>query len=307
MRKIVERVKAIVLTTIDGFSKHGIFTYAASIGYYTIFSLPGLLITIVALGGIFLGQEAVQGHLVEELKGLTGQSTAEWIQQMLSKFTLSNDLTWQTILGIGTLLFSATTIFVSLQEALNRIWDVQATPKKGVIKFMLNRVISFGMIISLGFIMLISFLLDTLLKLIFGRLQETIGSETALWVDILGSVLSFGLAFLVVSLIFKVLPDVQLTWRNVLKGALITTILLMIGKYVIGLYINQSNFAETYDAAGSFIVLLVWVYYSAIVLFVGAEITRSMMIKAGKPIRPAKGAKKIRLKQMNYEEYMQEK
>lgn len=304
MRKRFIQLKEFALTTIDGFSKHGVFTYAASIGFYTIFSLPGLLITIVALGGLFLGQEAVEGHLVEEMQGVIGQTTAEGVQKMLSNFTLSTDLTFQTLLGIGTLLFSATTIFVSLQEALNRIWDVQATPKKGVLKFMLNRVISFGMIISLGFIMLVSFLLDTLLKLVFGQLQETLGTKTALWVDISGSILSFSLAFLVVSLIFKVLPDVQLTWKNVLKGAFITTVLLMIGKYVIGLYINQSNFTETYAAAGSFIVLLVWVYYSTIVLFIGAEITRSMMISAGKPIRPSKGAKNIELRQMDYEEYI---
>lgn len=304
MKKFFTPIIDIAKITFNGFGKHGVMNYSASIAYYTIFSLPGLLITIVVVAGLFLGQEAVQGQLVGQLEGYVGTAAAETIEAMLAKIQLDNDFSIQTIIGIGTLVFSATTIFISLQEALNRIWDVEAVPEKGLIKFIINRVLSFGMILSLGFILLVSFLLDTALELVFGKLQNAIGREPTLWLDIMGSILSFGVALLVVMLIFKVLPDVYLKWRDVAKGGLITTGLLILGKYLISLYIENTDFSATYDAAGSFIVILVWVYYSTLVLFFGAEITRAIMIYKGRPIRPAKGAKKIKIQQFDYDEYI---
>lgn len=278
-------------------------TYAASIAFYTIFSLPGLLITIVISAGLFLGQETAQGELVAQLQGFIGTSSAKTVESIITKVQLSGELTIKTIIGVGTLLFSATTIFISLQEALNRIWDVIATPERGIVKFIINRVLSFGMIVSLGFILIISLLLDSVLALFFDKLENTVGRTTSILLDVTSTATTFIVVFVVIIMVFKVLPDVKLRWKDVFTSAFITTLLLSTGNYLISWYISSSNFTGTYEAAGSIIIILVWVYYSTVVVLIGAEITRAITIHKKHPIRPAKGAKKISLQQMDYETY----
>ncbi|WP_066757223.1 YihY/virulence factor BrkB family protein [Crocinitomix algicola] len=303
MKTFFNSFLTITKTTFKGFDNHNLMTFAAGIAFYTIFSLPGLLITIIVTAGFFLGQEAVEGELISQLEGLIGTSSAASVQGIIKNIQLSGDFSLKTAFGIGTLLFSATTIFITLQEALNRIWDVVAVPERGFVKFIFNRVISFGMIISLGFILLVSLLLDTLLSLFFDRIEEVTGKETSFWIDFSSHFSTILIVFIVISLLFKLLPDVQLKWRDVIMASLITTGFLMVGNYGIGAYIKNSNFTETYDAAGSIIIILVWVYYSTVVVLLGAEITRAIMIYNRKPIRPAKGAKKISLQTMDYDEY----
>ncbi|MFD1550781.1 YihY/virulence factor BrkB family protein [Putridiphycobacter roseus] len=289
--------------TFNGFSSHSVMTYAAAIAFYTIFSLPGLLITIIVFAGFFLGQDAVQGELVAQLQGFIGTASAETVENIITRIELSGDFTLGTIIGVSTLLFSATTIFISLQEALNRVWDVVATPKKGFIKFLINRVLSFGMIISLGFILLVSLLLDSVLALFFDKLENSLGKKPSMLLELTSSFTSLIAVFAVILLVFKVLPDVKLRWKNVLISALITTLFLMLGNLFISWYISNSDFSATYEAAGSIIIILVWVYYSTVVVLFGAEITRAVMIHNGHPIRPAKGAKKVKTVQLDYEKY----
>lgn len=283
-------LKKILLTALKGFSEHSLMTYAASIAFYTIFSLPGLLITMIVTAGFFLGKDAVQGELVSELQDLIGLSSAEMVEQIIVKIQLSGGFTLKTIVGIATLLFSATTIFISLQEALNRIWEVNGTPRKGFIKFIINRVLSFGMIISLGLILLISLLLNTILTLFFDKIENTIGHTPSLWLNLTSILFSLSIIFLVVAIIFKILPDVKLKIRDVTIGSAITACLLLFGNYLIGLYISTSNFSETYDAAGSIIIILVWVYYSTVVILFGAELTHAIMLHRGKAILPKENA-----------------
>lgn len=234
--------KKIIVTTFKGFSDHSLMTSSAAIAFYTIFSLPGLLITIVVTAGFFLGKDAVQGELVAQLQDFIGLSSAETVQQIITKIELSGGLTLKTIVGAGTLLFSATTIFISLQEALNRIWDVESTPKKGIIKFIINRVLSFGMILSLGFIFLVSLLLNTILTVFFDKIENTLGREPGFWLGFSSIVTSTAIIFLIVALIFKILPDVKLKIKDVAMAAGITTVFLLLGNYLIGLYISTSNF-----------------------------------------------------------------
>ncbi len=304
IKKAFNAVKEVLGTTFKGMGTHGLMTYAASIGFYTIFSLPGLLITIIITAGVFLGQEAATGELSAQLNDVIGESSASSIEDIILGIELAGDNTLQTIIGVGTLVFSATTIFMSLQDALNRIWDVVATPKKGFIKYILNRVLSLGMIIGLGFILLVSLMLDTALEFFFNQIQGWIGKEPSMLLEIASSVVSFGVVFLVIMLIFKYLPDVKLKWSNVRMAALITSGLFILGKIGIGYYIENSSFSQTYSAADSIIALLVWVYYSTVVVLFGAEITRAIMIYQGHPIQPAKAAKKIAIQQLDYEEYL---
>ena len=304
--KLFTPIIKITKLTFEGFSTHSVMTYAAAIAFYTIFSLPGLLLTVIVTAGFFLGQEAVQGELVSELQGYIGTASAETVENIITKIQLSGDLTVKTLIGVGTLLFSATTIFMALQEALNRIWDVVATPKKGFVKFLINRVLSFGMIVSLGFILLVSLLLDSVLTLFFDKLENALGETPSIVLDLTGSLISIIAVFAVIMLVFKVLPDVKLKWKNVLMAALFTTLFLSFGNLLISWYISNSDFSETYEAAGSIIIILVWVYYSTVMVLFGAEITRAYMLYKKHPIEPSKGAKKIKTIQVDYDEYQSE-
>ncbi|WP_107039135.1 YihY/virulence factor BrkB family protein [Brumimicrobium mesophilum] len=299
LNPIIEVVK----TIISGVGSHSLMTFAAAIAFYTIFSLPGLIITIIIVAGVFLGKEAATGELTMQLSEFIGPDIAQSISEIIVQVDMSSDSTLQTIFGVGTLVFSATTIFMSLQEGLNKIWDVVAQPKRGFVKFLVNRVLSLGMIVGMGFIFIVSLISDTLLELFFGKIQSLIGSEPSLLLNITSSIVSFAVVFAIIGMIFKFLPDVILKWKDVGLAALITAGLFILGKYGIQYYLSTSDFAETYQAAGSIVVLLIWVYYSTVVILLGAEITRAIMIYKGRPIRPAEHAKKVSVKQVDYDTY----
>jgi len=296
---IIELVK----TIINGIGDHSLMTFAAAIAFYTIFSLPGLIITIVVVAGVFLGREAATGELTVQLSEFIGPDIAKSISDIIVQVDLSGESTLQTIFGVGTLVFSATTIFMSLQQGLNKIWDVKATPKRGIVKFLVNRVLSLGMIVGMGFILIVSLISDTLLELFFGEIQSIIGEEPSMLLNLTSSVVSFMIVFIIIGMIFKFLPDVILRWRDVSLAALITSGLFILGKYGIQYYLSTSNFAETYQAAGSIVILLIWVYYSTVVILVGAEIMRAIMIYRGNPIRPSEHATKVAIQQVDYETY----
>ncbi|RFC53896.1 YihY/virulence factor BrkB family protein [Brumimicrobium aurantiacum] len=293
----------VVKTMIDGFGTHGVMTFAAAIGFYTIFSLPGLLVTIIVVAGFFLGKDAASGQLTSQLGEFIGTDIAQSISDIIVQVEVGGDGTLQTIIGVGTLVFSATTVFMSLQEGLNRIWDVVAKPKRGIVKFLINRVLSLGMIVGMGFIFIVSLISDTILEIFFNQIQKLIGAETSFLLDIVSTGLSFAIIFLIIAMIFKFLPDVKLRWKDVGMAALITAGLFVLGKYAIQVYLSNSSFSETYQAAGSIVVLLIWVYYSTVVILLGAEITRAIMIYKGRPIRPANQAQKIEIKQVDYDTY----
>src|SRR5690554_3259933 len=303
IKKSLNPIIEVIKTVFSGMGSHGLMTFAAAIAFYTIFSLPGLLVTIVVVAGIFLGNEAASGELTSILSEFIGSDIANSISEIIVQVDMSGESTFKTIFGVGILIFSATTIFMSLQEALNRIWDVVAQPKRGFIKFLVNRVLSLGMIVGMGFILMVSLISDTLLELFFDKIQNILGEEPSLLLSITSSIVSFGIIFLIIGMIFKFLPDVKLRWRDVSMASLITAGLFSLGKYAIQFYLSTSSFTETYQAAGSIVVLLVWVYYSTVVVLFGAEITRAIMIYKGTPIRPAEHAKKISIQQVDYETY----
>ncbi len=304
MLKQFKTVKEITKILIKGFDTHNTLIYAGTIAFYMIFSLPGLLITSIAVGGIFIGQEEAQAELTNQLGGYLSESAVASVSETVQSIDFSEDNIVRTIIGVCVLLFSATTVFVTLQQALNRAWDVVAVPKKSFLKLIFDRLLSFGMIVCLGFIMLVSLLIDLILNFFFTQLVDLFGEGAAFLLEIAGYITSFASVLLIFMLIFKFLPDVIIKWKDVFIASLVTTSLFVFGKYLVGLYIDSSNFSETYQAAGSVIVILVWVFCSTIMVLFGAEIVRAIKHYKGEPIHPSKTATKVKQVQMDYNEYV---
>ena len=277
MKKKISHFISILKDAIEGTMNHGHITSAAAIAFYTIFSLPGLLISIVIIAGLFLGQEAVTGELSNQIDGFIGSSAATTVENIIVNINVKGNGTFETLIGLGTLVFSATTVFVTLQAALNATWEIKTSNKSGWMRLLLDRVVSFGMIVSLGFIFVVSLVADTFLKLLMDRFNLIIGSSSANLVEFLSFLLTSMTVLTLFVAIYTVLPEIKLGWRKVFQGAFITYLLFMLGKVLIGLYIKQTDFSTTYESAGSTILILVWVYYSTIILLFGSEVTRAII------------------------------
>ena len=268
-------------------------SYAAAIAYSTLFSLPPLLVIIVAVAGSFFGADAVQGQITEQIGGLVGEESARDIEMMIQNASeLSGGSLAGTVIGVLALLVGATGAFGQLQKALNRAWSVE--PKPGGIKgLLLKRVLSFGLVLTIAFLLLVSLILSALLAA-FGDLVEAwLGGGMAGVIQVLNIVLSFGLMTVLFAAIFRWLPDAEVAWRDVWIGAAATALLFTIGKSVIGLYLGHSNVGSAFGAAGSVVVILVWIYYTALILLAGAEFTQVWARRYGSHIRPDEHAVRV--------------
>ena len=246
---------------------------AAALAYYTVFSLAPLLIIAIAIIGLAFGRDAAQGRIVQQLGGLIGPDSAELVQGMIQQASRPAEGTLAAIIGIVTLVLGATGLFGELQSSLNQIWDVPPKPDGGIGAMIRQRFVSLAMVLGIGFLLLVSLIASTVVS----GLSDAIASQVP-GLDVLSQVLTFALNFIVstvlFAMIFKVLPDTHVAWRDVWLGSVITSILFSIGRWLIGLYMGNSSYTSTYGAAGSLVVLLVWVYYSAQILFLGAEFTQ---------------------------------
>ncbi len=276
--------------------------YAASIAFYTIFSLPAALIIIIAVAGEFFAREAVTGELYFQIEGLVGSESAKEVQKIIENASQSESGIVATIIGIATLLFSATTVFVSIQGALNAIWKVKPVPKKGYVKLAIDRILSFALVVTLGFLMMVSLLLDALLAVFKTFLTKMFSGITYYVMEVINFSISFIVVTFIFAMIFKFLPDAKIKWSDVRVGAIITTVLFIFGKFLISFYIGNSDFQGTYGAAGSLVVLLMWVYYSSVILLLGAEFTQAYAKSRGRVIRPSKNAVKVAVKEIELEE-----
>lgn len=272
--------------------------HSAVIAFYTIFSLPGILIIAAVVAGIVYEDARVTNELTSQISRLAGADTAKSVAKILENASQAASGIIPKIVGIGTLLFSATTVVVSLQDSLNSIWHIKAKPEKGFIKFLVNRVLSLAMVIGIGFLLLVSLLLDALL-VVFNDYIETIFSGFALYV-INGINLFFSLVVVTVvfAMLFKFLPDAQVKWKDTWIGAIITMLLFVLGKYAIGFYLGTSSLATTYGAAGSLVLLLIWVYYSSLIVLFGAQFTLSYSHAKGRRIRPKQHAVWVRVNEV---------
>lgn len=262
---------------------------AAALAYYTVFSLAPLLVIAIAIVGLVFGQDAAQGEIVNQLKHLLGLQGAEAVQEMIKNSHQESDKgTIATIISIGLLLFGASGLFGQLQDSLNTIWEVAPNPNRGVMGFIRDRFLSFSMVLGIGFLLLVSLILSAVLAAVgsyFGHLFPGLP-----FLQFLNFALSFSIITVLFALIYRILPDAKIAWGDVWIGAAMTSLLFSIGKWLIGLYLGNGSVGSTYGAAGSFVVLLLWVNYSAQILFFGAEFTQVYANKYGSRIVPAKNA-----------------
>lgn len=272
--------------TFNAFIEDNAIKLSASLSYYTIFSLPPLCIIILSIAGFFFGKEAVNGQFFGQINGMVGNDAAIQIQDTIKNIELSDSNMFATIFGGIMLLIGASGVFAEIQSSINFIWGLKAKPNKGLVMFVKNRLMSFSMIASVGFLLLVSLTVNTVMDVLNARLLIYLPDLTIYVVYVLNTIFLFLTTSLLFSIIFKTLPDGTMTWIDTFIGAAFTSFFFMLGKFAIGFYLGNSTVASIYGAAGSVVIILVWVYYSAIILYFGAEFTKVYATRYGKKIVP---------------------
>jgi membrane protein len=277
--------------TVSEFMEDGVPRLAAALAYYAMFSIAPLLVIVIAVAGLFFDQQDVQKQVNQQVENFMGSQAAGTVQSMMTQKHESSVVA--TILGTIALLFGASGVFGQLQDALNTIWEVKPKEGQGVWGFIRSRFLSFAMVLGIAFLLLISMVITTGLELFSGVISQALPMP-----EVAAKGLHLGVSFAVITLlfamIFKVLPDAEVRWRDVWVGAIGTALLFTLGKYLIAMYLGRQSTASAYGAAGSFIVLLLWVYYSSIILFFGAEFTQVYARKLGSRIVPSPNAERVR-------------
>lgn len=279
------------------FSADNILKYSASLAYYTVFSIAPLLVIVSALLGFFLGKEAMEGQIYYQLNHLVGNLAALQIQDIIKNIHLNSNNYIASVISIIILFIGATSIFGEIQDSLNKIWGLRIKTKRVWWKLILTRVLSFSLIISIGIIMIISVLLNTLVNAFGKIISNYLENYSSYFIEITEAVLSFFITGFLFSLIFKILPDAKIRWKDVLLGGFVTAIFFTIGKIGIGFYLGKSNLTTLYGAAGSIIIFMLWVYYSSIILYLGAEFTKVQAKLYGGNIIPNDYAEWVQLEE----------
>ena len=270
------------------------FVHAGSLAFYTLFSMAPVVIIAIAIVGAVLGEEAAHGEIVGQLDDFVGHDAALAVQEAVARSRPAAAGILPTLTGIGALALGATTVFAQMQISLNRIWGVVAKPQKSSLLILIkNRVLSLAIVLTIGFILLVSLLLSVALRAIV-RYADAWIAVPSLLLSGAELVVSLGVITLLFAVIFKVLPDAVIDWRDVWFGAAVTALLFVIGRYLIAFYLAYSAPASTYGAAGSLVLLLLWVYYSALILFFGAALTKSHVLASGKTVVPRPLAVRVR-------------
>ncbi|WP_300439774.1 YihY/virulence factor BrkB family protein [Christiangramia sp.] len=266
-------------------NKNEPYARSATIAYYALFSLPSLLIIVVSIAGYFYGQEAVRGRLTGEIAEFIGQDTADAIELMIENVALSQDSTLAIIFGLAMLIFGATGVFFQLKIAMNNIWNV-AAKSTDFWRLVLDRVISLGMVLVIGLLLLIALVISTLLKVLADKIQQILPNLTETVVLIADFALSFFFITTLFAAIFKLLPDIKIRIKTTYMGAAVTTILFLIGEFLISFYFGQSEPASVYGGASSVVLILLWVYYTCLILFFGAEFTVQYALVRKEKVEP---------------------
>ncbi len=290
LSKYIKSFYEVIKDTFDGFLEFKVLKMSASLAYITVFSLAPLLLVILFICDVFWGREAIEGAIYSQVNSFVGASSAEQIQAMIQNLALSKNSTLAAVIGIGTLLFGATSVFAEIQDSINTIWGLRHKKKSGFWLFLKSRLLSFGVIGSLGFILLVALGFSTLLDGISNQLTQTYTEISVIIFYMSNLVATFIITSLLFGSIFTILPDAEITWKQVRVAAFTTTILFMLGKFLITFYITNSNISDVYGAAGSIVVLMVWVYYSSVILYLGATFAKFYAIKFAQPIRPSRYA-----------------
>ena len=282
----------------------------AAISYYTMFSLAPLLVLVIAVAGLVFGAEAVQGQIASQLSGLMGDDTAKAVEGMIKSASISDNGIWASLLSIGILIVGATSVFGELQSALDRIWHVPETQKpSGIWGILRARVFSFGLILGLAFLLIVSLSVSTALAAFGGFVGGLLPGQEVL-LQVLNLAVSVGVTTVLFAMIFKLMPTAKVEWRDVWIGATVTAVLFEVGKFGIGLYLGKSGMADSFAGAGSLILLLAWVYYAAQIFLLGAEFTKVYAQAHGSavphapeiPSKPSEAAATVRVGEMDTHE-----
>ncbi|MHC5353818.1 YihY/virulence factor BrkB family protein [Myroides sp. LJL115] len=280
--------------SIMDFMSDNAMKFSAALSYYTIFAFPPLLIIIISASSVFFEQQEVADFFYGQLSDLVGDNTAFELRGVMENLAITRSGILPTIISIAMLLFSASGVFAEIQSSINYMWGFAAAPHKSIAQFIRNRIISFSMIASVGFLLLVSLLVNSLISLLSNFLKEFIDHDILFLVELLNNMVVFGIITFLFALIFKALPNGRICWRDTLIGSGFTAILFMVGKFAIGFYLGSSATSSLYGAAGSLIVMLIWVYYSAMILYFGAEFTKNYALLFGNRIMPGADSVEIR-------------
>lgn len=269
------------------------FGNSTILAFYMIFSLPGLLVIIITIAGYFFGEKEVTEEVTTQVQKSIGGNTAKQIESIVNQASQTESSIWGTILGIATLLFGATGVFYQLQKILNRVWGVKPNPRQKILKFIRDRLFSFGLILVVGFLLLVSLLLSTAISAASNWFSDQLDDYLIVIFKVLDIVVSIAIITLLFAAIYKFLPDVKIEWSDVWIGAFLTAVLFVIGKFLLGLYFGYSNPASVYGAAGSIILIMLWLSYAGLIILFGAEFTRVYANRYGRKILPSEVAEPL--------------
>lgn len=271
------------------------FNLAASLSYYTVFSLVPMLTVIIAVSSWFLGRDAVTGALFGQINGLVGKDTAESLQNLIANAYAPRESFIAAMVGLATLVFGSTGVFAQLQNALNRVWNVKAQPheKRQWLKQIYRRSLSFGMVLAVVFMLLVSLAVNAIFSAFWTYIAALAPGVSEILLKISEIVLSISFTSFLFMLMFKFLPDIQIRWRDVARGGVLTAILFEVGKNLIGLYLGRSHVASAYGGAATIVIVMLWMNYSALIFFFGASFTKAFTLRHGQPVEPESYAKAI--------------
>jgi membrane protein len=287
---MLSSTRAVIVDAGGAFADHQPFQLAAALSYYTLLSMAPVLLILTGLGGFLLGQDAVQRELVLQIGALVGDEGAAVLETLIRNVEQPERGIVSMIIGVALIIVGATTVFAQLQTALNQVWNVRAAPVNAVLGVLRARLVSFGVVLALGLILVVSLVLNAVLAALYDRISDFLPGAPAVW-RFLNHGASVALVTLLIAVLFKFVPDARIGWRDVWIGAVVTALLLTLGKFAIGLYLGQASIGSAYGAAGSLVVVMAWVYYTSLILLFGAELTRAVAHQRGSPVRPSRHAR----------------
>jgi membrane protein len=291
----LRRTASLVTEAINLWTSRYAFQHAGALAFYTLFSMAPLMVILIAITGAVFGDEAAQGEVAAQITGLVGPQAAEAVQGAVLRSRIEEAGALPTVLGVGALLFGATTVFAQMQASLNQFWGVVARPSRsGILVFLTTRLISLGVVIVIGFLLLTSLVMSMAIMTLISYAEYWIPVPSLL-VTVADLLLSLATATLLFAMLFKILPDVHLQWSDVWRSALVTAVLFVLGQYLISLYLTQTAPGSPYGAAGSLVLVLMWVYYSSLILFLGTALTRVAIERRGDVIVPKSTAVRVHL------------
>jgi membrane protein len=300
---MIQRIKKlsifkILRDSIIDFKDGESMNLAAGTAFYTIFSLPALLIILLNIGSTFFSQSEMKEELLIQVEALAGEDSRVTLEEVIGNFVLNPEGVIPNFVAILILAFSATTVFISLQNAINHIWHIKPKPERGFLKFVINRLLSFSLVASIGFVLIVSLMLEAALVIVSQYLTDFIGNINLHVASLVNFAVTQVVLVVIFALMFKILPDAQVKWKDTWLGAIVTMILFGVGKYLIGLYLGNSDLGSSYGAAGSLAILLVWIYYSVVIFLFGAQITYYIAEHIGGNIIPKSQAVKVEIREI---------